>query len=69
MSNSNRDYEILKAIERIAESNEVTPYNVDKLFWLIGSGKFYLEKQENGKIFKIKRNAENFCNYIENQKL
>ena len=34
-------YQFQKAISRIAEAASVSPYAVDKLFWLIGSGKFY----------------------------
>lgn len=36
-----QDYATLKAIDRIAKENNVTPYAVDKVFWLIGSGNFY----------------------------
>jgi len=35
------DYAIFKAAGRIAEHQGVMPYNVDKLFWLVGSGYFY----------------------------
>jgi hypothetical protein len=35
------DYEVFKAVGRLARNAGVTPYNVDKLFWLIGSGTFY----------------------------
>lgn len=35
------DYEVFKAVARVASNADVTPYNVDKLFWLIGSWKFY----------------------------
>jgi hypothetical protein len=31
---------VFKAVARVASNVGVTPYNVDKLFWLIGSG-FY----------------------------
>ena len=34
-------YEIQKVIVAMANANKVSAYNVDKLFWLIGSGKFY----------------------------
>lgn len=36
-----QDLETLKVIDRIASANNVTPYMVDKVFWLIGSGDFY----------------------------
>jgi hypothetical protein len=35
------DYEVFRAVARVARNAGVTPYNVDKLFWLIGSGYFY----------------------------
>ena len=35
------DYQMFKAIIRVAKNAQVTPYNADKLFWLIGSGFFY----------------------------
>lgn len=48
------DYQLFKAICRVASSvgNEVNPYYVDKIFWLIGSGNFYYDKEigHDGKI-------------------
>ena len=35
------DYEVFTAVARVARNADVTPYNADKLFWLIGSGYFY----------------------------
>jgi hypothetical protein len=37
------DYKLFKAIIRVAGNANVTPYATDKLFWLIGSGKFYAD--------------------------
>jgi len=37
-----QDYATLKAIDKIAKDCNVTPFAVDKVFWLIGSGNFYL---------------------------
>ena len=34
-------YQVQKVIAQIAEASGVSAYNVDKVFWLIGSGKFY----------------------------
>jgi hypothetical protein len=39
------DYELFKTLAQLAEDAGVTAYNADKLFWLIGSGKFYLHPQ------------------------
>jgi len=35
------DYRLFKAILRVAKNSGKTPYAVDKIFWLIGSGNFY----------------------------
>jgi thermostable 8-oxoguanine DNA glycosylase len=43
LSETRKDYDVFKAIVRVAKNAGVTPYNVDKLFWLIGSGKFYFD--------------------------
>ena len=41
-STMKQDYHTLKLIDQIAVSNNVTAFEVDKIFWLIGSGNFYL---------------------------
>lgn len=35
------DYAVFKAVVRIAAHCATTPYDVDKVFWLVGSGRFY----------------------------
>jgi hypothetical protein len=35
------DYEVFKDVARVGRNASVTPYDVDKLFWLVGSGYFY----------------------------
>ncbi len=35
------DYQLFKSIIRLASHANVSPYNADKVFWLIGSGYFY----------------------------
>ncbi|MGA2220761.1 MAG: hypothetical protein ABSH21_03115 [Verrucomicrobiia bacterium] len=49
-------YQVQKVISKIAEAADVSSYNVDKLFWLIGSGKFYMHKKlgKNGYIGRMK---------------
>lgn len=56
-------YQVQKVISRIAESAKVSPYNVDKLFWLIGSGRFYKHTHlgNGGKIGSLKKE---FIEYI-----
>lgn len=53
------DYQLFKAVVRVAKSVGETPYNVDKLFWLIGSGKFYDDKQV-GRKGKVRTNKSRF---------
>jgi hypothetical protein len=38
------DYAVFKDVVRIASHCARTPYDVDKVFWLVGSGRFYLDK-------------------------
>lgn len=57
-----QDYATLKAIDRIANSNNVTPYAVDKVFWLIGSGNFYVTGKNIG------RQKQNFIDKIKVKK-
>jgi len=49
-------YQVQKIIMQIAEASGVSPYNVDKLFWLIGSGRFYQHKYlgKDGHIGRMK---------------
>ena len=61
------DYQVFRAVIRVAENVGVTPYNVDKLFWLIGSGKFY-DDQQIGKGGRIATNKREFIAYAQ-QKL
>lgn len=48
----NDDYHLFKAIIRVSANANVTPYNADKVFWLVGSGYFYedLHIGSNGRI-------------------
>ncbi len=46
--------ETMRILDRIAIANEVSPFNVDKILWLIGSGKIH----DGGKT--IGRNREEF---------
>ena len=39
------NYNLFKAIIRLAGNAEVTPYAADKVFWLIGSGDFYADPE------------------------
>jgi len=46
LSESNNDFGIFIDIIRFADRIDELPYRVDKLFWLVGSGRFYLESPE-----------------------
>lgn len=50
------DYAILKVLVQVAEDVGVTAYNADKVFWLIGSGRFY----QHPKIRSLKNSKERF---------
>jgi hypothetical protein len=51
------DYEVFKAVARVARNSGVTPYSVDRLFWLIGSGYVHEESHigNKGKISSRKK--------------
>ncbi|TXC75255.1 hypothetical protein [Luteibaculum oceani] len=48
-STTKLDFQTLKVIDRIAKANDTTSYAVDKVFWLIGSGDFYLSNLKIGR--------------------
>jgi len=52
------DYNVFKAIVRVANNVDVPPYTVDKVFWLVGSGNFYLDN------LKVGRHADRFIRYV-----
>jgi hypothetical protein len=57
------DYQLFKAIGRVANHANVTPYAADKVFWLIGSGYFYddLEIGSKGRIGSHKQDFIEFA--------
>jgi hypothetical protein len=56
-------YQLFKAIIRVANNSKVTPYNVDKVFWLIGSGNFYWHPE----IGKIGRHKQRFIDFARSK--
>jgi thermostable 8-oxoguanine DNA glycosylase len=60
------DYEVFKAVARVARNVGVTPYNVDKLFWLIGSGNFY-EDQDVGDGGRIGGRKKDFIEFAQTE--
>ena len=54
-----QDYQTLKLIDKIARDNGITSFEVDKIFWLIGSGNFYLDD------IKIGRNRNEFIEKVK----
>ncbi|ARD45868.1 hypothetical protein [Colwellia sp. PAMC 21821] len=45
---SKADYLSLKIIDEIADINDITPYAVDKILWLVCSGNYYLDDLDIG---------------------
>jgi hypothetical protein len=60
------DYEVFRAVARVARNADITPYNVDKLFWLIGSGYFY-EDPHVGKQGRIGAQKQRFIEVAKEQ--
>ncbi|WP_461458502.1 hypothetical protein [Methanothrix sp.] len=54
------DHQLFKAIIRLASNADVTPYAVDKVFLLIGSGNFY-DDPEIGSIGNHKQDFIEFA--------
>lgn len=52
-------YAVFKAVLSVAANRGVSPYNVDKLFWLVGSGNFY-DHPSIGAKGRIPTNREQF---------
>tara|TARA_R110001599_G_scaffold87470_1_gene233322 strand:- start:2442 stop:3212 length:771 start_codon:yes stop_codon:yes gene_type:complete len=42
ITNSKSDFGVFKDLEAYCQRVDMLPYEVDKLFWLVGSGRFYL---------------------------
>lgn len=61
LSQTEDDSVVFNAIERIAQNVKKKPYTVDKLFWLIGSGNFYRNRDKK----KFGRNADKFIRYAK----
>lgn len=63
---SNNPISVFEAIVRMAEDckeidPEVTPYKIDKVIWLICSGRFYLDS------ISIKKHKEEFINLVDKE--
>ena len=58
------DFYSLQIIGRLAKANNRTPYAVDKLLWLIGSGNFYLAEPK----INIGRQKNVFIHYLKDLK-
>lgn len=61
-------YQIQKVISDFADAVGVTSYNIDKLFWLIGSGEFY-NNHEFGSKGNIGRNKKEFIQFFLSREL
>jgi len=58
LSRSRKDEDVFRDVVNFSRSIGEVPYAVDKMFWLIGSGNFYLTKK------KIGKNKDRFCKMI-----
>jgi hypothetical protein len=56
------DYKLFKSIIRVASHANVSPYNADKVFWLIGSGNLY-DDLHIGNKGKIGSHKQEFISY------
>ncbi len=61
ISKSDSDYDVFKDVIRFSEDINELPYCVDKLFWLVGSGRFYLDD------VKIDTNRHEFIERIKHE--
>jgi hypothetical protein len=59
VNDSPNDYLVFKAVARIAEHCGRTPYDVDKTFWLVGSGYFY-DHRSLGRDGRVKTDRDEF---------
>jgi hypothetical protein len=68
--NKSDDYMLFKAIIRLAGHANVSAYNADKVFWLIGSSYFYDDRQigNNGRIGSYKQKFIEYAKPILNKR-
>ena len=59
-----KDYQLFKAVIRVADHAGVSPYNADKAFWLIGSGYFYND-HHIGKQGRVGSRGKKFIEYAK----
>ena len=62
LSKSENDFEVFDAVVRMAKNTGETPYTIDKIFWLIGSGYFY-----RSEIGRVGRHGEEFIEWAKPQ--
>ena len=65
-SKTANDYAVFKTVVRVASNCGKTPYDVDKLFWLVGSGRFY-DHPSIGKNGRIRTNRSGFVRSARRQ--
>jgi hypothetical protein len=63
ISKSKDDYIIYNDVIEFFNTINKIPYEVDKLFWLVGNGQFYREEPA----IKIKTNHNLFINRVKNK--
>ncbi len=65
LSDSGEDYEVYMDVRKFAKEIDEIPFQVDKMFWLVGSGYFYMPEDENiGKKGRIKTKPDKFISDV-----
>jgi hypothetical protein len=62
LANTRNDFEVFRSVARVAAVVGESPFCVDKLFWLIGSGNFY-NHPNLGKMGRIGSRKSDFIEY------
>lgn len=65
LSDGDDDFEIFLDVIEFAETIDELPYRVDKLFWLVGSGRFYLAEPE----FRVPTSKPEFVDRVNSSVL
>ena len=58
------DLAILEAVQRVAEHVKVSPFAVDRVFWLIASGNFFKDSERIGNQGRIGSQKRQFIQYV-----
>jgi len=65
LTTGENDLQVFRDVILFAKSINKLPYEVDKLFWLVGSGRFYLFKDEHGNELEIPTSKKEFIKIVK----